>query len=69
MKCKEEYMRLYAVTDRMWTGKQTLLEQVEAALKGGATLFLTTLTLVLEPITSPPTLRFSTFLTSRRTDA
>ena len=37
MKCKEEYMRLYAVTDRMWTGKQTLLEQVEAALKGGAT--------------------------------
>ena len=30
-------MRLYAVTDRMWTGKQTLLEQVEDALKGGAT--------------------------------
>jgi len=25
------------VTDRMWTGRQTLLEQVEAALKGGAT--------------------------------
>jgi len=37
MKCKEEYMRLYAVTDRMWTGRQTLLEQVEDALKGGAT--------------------------------
>ena len=37
MKCEKEYMRLYAVTDRMWTGKQTLLEQVEAALKGGAT--------------------------------
>ena len=37
MKCKEEYMRLYAVTDRMWTGRQTLLEQVENALKGGAT--------------------------------
>ena len=37
MKCKEEYMRLYAVTDRMWTGKQTLMEQVEDALKGGAT--------------------------------
>lgn len=29
-------MRLYAVTDRSWTGKQTLMEQVEAALKGGA---------------------------------
>ena len=37
MKCKEEYMRLYAVTDRMWTGRQTLQEQVEDALKGGAT--------------------------------
>ena len=37
MKCKEEYMRLYAVTDRMWTGRQTLREQVEDALKGGAT--------------------------------
>ena len=37
MKCKEEYMCLYAVTDRMWTGRQTLLEQVEDALKGGAT--------------------------------
>lgn len=37
MKCKEEYMRLYAVTDRMWTGRQTLLEQVEDALKGGVT--------------------------------
>ena len=37
MKCKETYMRLYAVTDRMWTGKQTLMEQVEDALKGGAT--------------------------------
>lgn len=37
MKCKEEYMRLYAVTDRMWTGRQTLLEQVEDALRGGAT--------------------------------
>lgn len=30
-------MLLYAVTDRMWTGKQTLMEQVEDALKGGAT--------------------------------
>lgn len=31
-------MRLYAVTDRKWTGKATLLEQVEAALSGGTTL-------------------------------
>lgn len=31
-------LRLYAVTDRAWTGRQTLLEQVEAALQGGATL-------------------------------
>lgn len=30
-------MLLYAVTDRMWTGKQTLYEQVEAALRGGVT--------------------------------
>lgn len=28
---------LYAVTDRAWLGKQTLYEQVEQALKGGAT--------------------------------
>ena len=37
MKCSREMMLLYAVTDRMWTGKQTLMEQVEDALKGGAT--------------------------------
>lgn len=37
MKCKSETMLLYAVTDRSWTGKQTLMEQVEAALKGGVT--------------------------------
>ena len=30
-------MLLYAVTDRTWVGKQTLFEQVESALKGGAT--------------------------------
>ena len=30
-------MRLYAVTDRAWVGKQSLSEQVESALKGGAT--------------------------------
>lgn len=28
---------LYAVTDRSWIGKQTLYEQIEEALKGGAT--------------------------------
>lgn len=30
-------MLLYAVTDRAWTGRQSLYEQVESALKGGAT--------------------------------
>ena len=30
-------MLLYAVTDRAWTGRQSLYEQVEAALKGRAT--------------------------------
>lgn len=30
-------MLLYAVTDRTWVGRQTLSEQVESALKGGAT--------------------------------
>ena len=30
-------MLLYAVTDRAWVGKQTLYQQVEAALKGGVT--------------------------------
>lgn len=37
MKCDKQYLRLYAVTDRTWTGKQTLYQQVEAAVKGGAT--------------------------------
>lgn len=37
MRCNPEIMRLYAVTDRTWVGRQTLMEQVEAALKGGAT--------------------------------
>lgn len=30
-------MLMYAVTDRAWVGRQTLLEQIEDALKGGAT--------------------------------
>ncbi len=37
MKCDKKHMLLYAVTDRAWTGKQTLYQQVEAALKGGVT--------------------------------
>lgn len=37
MKCDKETMLLYAVTDRAWTGRQTLTEQVEEALKGGVT--------------------------------
>lgn len=37
MKCDKEAMLLYVVTDRAWVGKQTLYEQVECALKGGAT--------------------------------
>ena len=37
MKCDKRHMLLYAVTDRAWTGKQTLYDQVEAALKGGVT--------------------------------
>lgn len=37
MKFAESMLRLYAVTDRSWLGKQTLCEQVELALRGGAT--------------------------------
>ena len=37
MKCDKKNMLLYAVTDRAWTGKQSLYEQVEEALKGGIT--------------------------------
>ena len=37
MRCDKGHMLLYAVTDRAWTGEQTLYEQVEAALKGGVT--------------------------------
>lgn len=37
MKCDKKAMQLYAVTDRAWVGKQSLYEQVESALKGGAT--------------------------------
>lgn len=37
MKSVKDLMLLYAVTDRAWTGRQTLYEQVEAALKNGVT--------------------------------
>lgn len=33
----KDMMLLYAVTDRAWVGKQTLMEQVEDAIKGGIT--------------------------------
>ena len=33
----ESMLRLYAVTDRSWLGEKTLYEQVELALRGGAT--------------------------------
>ena len=38
MRFTESMLRLYAVTNRNWTGRQTLDEQVEAALRGGATM-------------------------------
>ena len=38
MQHMDEMLRLYAVTDRTWTGRQTLAQQVEQALQGGATL-------------------------------
>ena len=34
---KKEDLLLYAVTDRHWLGEETLYDQVEKALKGGAT--------------------------------
>ena len=36
-RCERAMMRLYAVTDRAWVGRQSLYEQVEAALRGGVT--------------------------------
>ena len=38
MKFNENILLLYAVTDQTWVGKQTLLGQIEDALKGGATI-------------------------------
>lgn len=38
MKFDKDMLLFYVVTDRSWEGKQTLYEQVEDALKGGATI-------------------------------
>ena len=37
MRLDKKYMHLYAVTDRAWTGKKTLYEQINEALKNGVT--------------------------------
>ena len=38
MKFSEDMLLLYAVTDRSWTGRLTLYQQVELALQGGVTM-------------------------------
>ena len=38
MKSLEEYLKLYAITDRKWAVKKSFLEQVEEVLWGGATI-------------------------------
>lgn len=38
MKFDKSMLLLYAVTDRSWTGEQTLFEQVEEALRAGVTM-------------------------------
>ena len=38
MKIDKQSLQLYAVTDRAFVGKQTLLEQIEAALRGGVSI-------------------------------
>ena len=38
MKFQREVLLLYAITDRAWVGRQTLYEQIEEALQGGATI-------------------------------
>ncbi len=37
MRCDKKDLLLYAVTDRSWLGEESLYDQVEKALKGGAT--------------------------------
>lgn len=38
MRFDRKQLLIYAVTDKVWTGKLSLEEQVEEALKGGATM-------------------------------
>ncbi len=38
MKFKKDMLLLYGITDQRWVGRQTLYEQVEAALQGGVTM-------------------------------
>ncbi len=38
MSIGRERLTLYAITDRAWVGRQTLMEQIEDALEGGATI-------------------------------
>ena len=38
MKLNKQDLSLYLVTDRHWTKDQSLVEQVEAGLKGGVTM-------------------------------
>lgn len=38
MPFSKENLLLYAITDRAWVGRKTLLEQIEDALRGGVTM-------------------------------
>ena len=38
MKFRKDMLLLYGITDQRWADGQTLYEQVEAALQGGATM-------------------------------
>lgn len=38
MKFNKDMLLLYAVTDSAWVGRQTLMEQIEDALRGGVTI-------------------------------
>ena len=38
MEFHRDMLLLYAVTDRSWTGRQTLYDQIQAALEGGVTM-------------------------------
>ena len=38
MKFNKNMLRLYAVTDRAWVGRQTLIEQIADAIDGGVTI-------------------------------